>query len=381
MEMNVTNRDGVRRNLSISASVLPNDKGEKIATVLILEERRTFNKVATRVSGFTAKYSFDQIFGTSEQIREIKQLGLLAAQSESNVLILGENGTGKDLLAQSIHNAGPRAKAPFIAVNCGSIPRNLIGSELFGYEAGAFRGGGRDSNPGKFELAEGGTLFLDEIGDMPIEIQATLLRAIQTREILRVGSSVTRRINVRIIASSDVSLAELIENRRFRKDLYYRLNVLTFRMPSLRERKEDLPELIEKFMEMNNERMGLGITGLSPSAMQLALSYDWPGNIRELEHVIERAMNLAEDTLLTVDDLGPEIQRETLAAGKVLPFSQITLPAPAPEAKPSEERLIRDALMETRGNVSKAARLAGIPKRTLYRRIEACGIDLMDFRA
>jgi transcriptional regulator of acetoin/glycerol metabolism len=380
MEMNVTNCKGIRLNLSISASVLLNDAGEKISTVLILEERRTFNKVATQVSGFTAKYSFDQIFGVSKQINEIKQLGMLAAQSDSSILIIGENGTGKDLLAQSIHNAGPRAHAPFIAVNCGSIPRNLIESDLFGFEAGAFTNVNRDSTPGKFELADGGTLFLDEIGDMPIEIQATLLRAIQTHEIFRVGSNVAKRVNVRIIAATDVSLAELIENRRFRKDLYYRLNVLSFRLPALRERREDLPVLIDKFIETSNARMGSHITGLSPAATQLALSYEWPGNIRELEHVIERAMNLTEGTVLTEDDLGPEIQRESYAPAEVLPFSRIAPGTSVPRRKNSEERIIRDALVEAHGNVTKAARTCGIPKRTLYRRIEAFGIDIKEFR-
>jgi transcriptional regulator of acetoin/glycerol metabolism len=396
-EMNVTNAIGIRLNLSVSASVLEDDAGEKISTVLILEERKQFNKVATKVSGFTAKYNFNQIIGVAEEIREIKQLGMLAAQSDSNVLILGESGTGKDLLAQSIHNASARAKAPFIAINCGSLPRSLVESELFGYEPGAFTGASRDGAPGKFELADGGSLFLDEIGDMPIEIQATLLRAIQTKEILRIGGKMPKRIDVRVIAATNVNLAELIENKQFRKDLYYRLNVLTFRMPSLRERKEDIPILIDKFIETYNARMGMNVQGLTPAAMDHVVSYDWPGNIRELENMVERAMNLVTGSFVTERDLGQEILRSSLLETDFVYASRgggrDSAPWAALQNRPrvyggfpaafplNEEKLIREALSQVRGNVTKASRLANIPKRTMYRRIEQFGIDLEEFRA
>ncbi|MDR3363853.1 MAG: sigma 54-interacting transcriptional regulator [Clostridiales Family XIII bacterium] len=385
-ELDVTNKKGILLNLSVSASVLRGENGEKVSTVLILEERRQFNKVATKVGGFTARYSFDQIIGGSGQIAEIKALGALAAQSDSNVLIIGESGTGKDLLAQSIHNAGARRGAPFVAVNCGAISRNLVESELFGYEAGAFTGAGAGGAPGKFELADGGTLFLDEIGDMPIEMQATLLRAIQSGEILRVGASAPRRVNVRIIAATNVNLAELIESRRFRKDLFYRLNVLTFRMPALRERMEDMPTLVAEFIAMYNEKMGTNVKGFTQGAMGYILAYGWPGNIRELENVIERAMNLTSADTLTEQDLGPELLRAHITAAGIPSFAAATaaLPGDAPDPASTgagEERLIRDALIETRGNVTKAARLAGIPKRTLYRRIGQLGINLTGFRA
>jgi transcriptional regulator of acetoin/glycerol metabolism len=380
-ELSATNTLGARLNLSVSASIIKDDEGGKISTVLILEERRQFNKMATKASGFTARYNFDQITGESASVREIKQLGMLAAQSASNVLILGESGTGKELLAQSIHNASPRAKAPFIAINCGSLPRSLVESELFGYEAGAFTGASKDGYPGKFELADGGTLFLDEIGDMPLEIQVMLLRVIQTREILRIGGSMPRDIDVRIIAATNVNLAELIEGKRFRKDLYYRLNVLTFHMPTLRQRKDDLEVLINQFIENYNRRMGLNVRGFTPTALRCLAEYDWPGNIRELENTVERAMNLATGDRLTERELSREIVKNSGLVTSDAPEAR-TSPQTYIRRRPSDRELssLKEILSSVRGNVMKASSVAGIPRRTLYRKIERYGIDLTEYR-
>ncbi|MDR2162830.1 MAG: sigma 54-interacting transcriptional regulator [Clostridiales Family XIII bacterium] len=400
-EMRVTNAIGIPLHLSVSSSILKDEGGKKISTVLVLEKRTSFNKAVTKVSGFTAKYSFDEIIGSSESINEIKQLGMLAAHSNSNVLILGESGTGKELLAQSIHNASARPYAPFIAINCGSLPRSLVESELFGYEAGAFTGSNKDGYPGKFELADGGTLFLDEIGDMPIDIQATLLRAIQTKEILRIGGKMPKHVDVRIIAATNVNLAEYIESKRFRKDLYYRLNVLTFCMPPLRHRRGDIELLLKRFIDEYNRRMGLNVKGFTPTAMRYIMEFDWPGNVRELENMVERAMNLASGDYLTERELGPEILMNNMVfdvnhhpAGQS--YESEHAPAihsyPPPYfASPSrssevltdnvEEGMIRKALSAVRGNVTKAANIAGIPKRTMYRRIEQYSIDLSEFRA
>jgi transcriptional regulator of acetoin/glycerol metabolism len=382
-ELGVTNALGMRLNLSVSASIIKDSEGDKISTVLVLEERRQFNKMATKASGFTARYNFDQITGQSESIQEIKQLGMLAAHSDSNVLILGESGTGKELLAQSIHNASPRAKAPFIAINCGSLPRSLVESELFGYEAGSFTGASKDGYPGKFELADGGTLFLDEIGDMPLEIQVMLLRVIQTREILRIGGKTPKNIDVRIIAATNVNLAELIESKQFRKDLYYRLNVLTFYMPTLRQRKDDLDILLGQFIDNYNRRMGLNVRGFTPTAKSYIVEYDWPGNIRELENMVERAMNLATGEYLTERELGREIIRNSKFD------TNDVLEAPVGGQTPSQTRRrpgdkemssLKEILSSVRGNVTKASSVAGIPKRTLYRKIERYGIDLAEYR-
>ncbi|MDR2296427.1 MAG: sigma-54-dependent Fis family transcriptional regulator [Clostridiales Family XIII bacterium] len=384
-ELAVTNVLGTRLHLSTSASIIKDDEGGRVSTVLVLEERRQFNKMATRASGFTARYSFDQITGESESIQEIKQLGMLAAHSNSNVLILGESGTGKELLAQSIHNASPRAKAPFIAINCGSLPRSLVESELFGYEAGAFTGASKNGYPGKFELADGGTLFLDEIGDMPLEIQVMLLRVIQTREILRIGGKMPKNIDVRIIAATNTNLAELIEGKQFRKDLYYRLNVLTFHMPTLRQRKDDLEVLLHRFIENYNRRMGLRVRGFTATALNYIAEYDWPGNIRELENMVERAMHLATGEYLTERELSREILRNSKFDTNAVfeTNADIRTPAhthirPAPINK--ELSSLLEILASVRGNVTKASSVARIPKRTLYRKIERYGIDLTEYR-
>jgi transcriptional regulator of acetoin/glycerol metabolism len=384
-ELTVINILGVRLNLSISASLIKDNAGNKISTVLVIEERRQFNKMATKASGFTARYNFDQIAGESDSIKEIKQLGMLAAHSDSNVLILGESGTGKDLLAQSIHNASLRAKAPFIAINCGSLPRSLVESELFGYESGAFTGASKDGYPGKFELADGGTLFLDEIGDMPLEIQVMLLRVIQTREIIRIGGKMAKSIDVRIIAATNVNLAELIENKGFRKDLYYRLNVLTFHMPALRQRKEDIQILLNLFIENYNRKMGLGVKGFTPTALSYIMEYDWPGNIRELENIVERAMNLTTSDLLSERELGQEIlSNSNIDAGYIFRISEEAYAPPQTfkSGRPGRDELasIKNVLTSVHGNVTKASIIAGIPKRTLYRKIERYGIDLTEYR-
>jgi transcriptional regulator of acetoin/glycerol metabolism len=383
-EMRVTNAIGIPLSLSISSSILKDANDEKISTVLVLESRTRFKKAATKMSGFTAKYNFDEIIGNSDVIIEIKQFGMLAAHGDSNVLILGESGTGKELLAQSIHNASSRPDAPFIAINCGSLPRGLVESELFGYEAGSFTGANKDGYPGKFELADGGTLFLDEIGDMPIDIQATLLRVLQTKEILRIGGKTPKRVNVRIIAATNVNLAEYIESKRFRKDLFYRLNVLTFRMPPLRHRRDDIELLLTQFIDTYNRRMGLDVKGFTSTAMRYIMEYDWPGNIRELENMVERAMSLTSDDWLTERELGHEILMNNAILDSNMSFAPTQFMRPFQSeatADKREEEAIRRALMAVKGNVTKAAGIVGIPKRTMYRRIDQYSIDLVEFRA
>ncbi|MBR0599231.1 sigma-54-dependent Fis family transcriptional regulator [Sinanaerobacter chloroacetimidivorans] len=381
-EVTITNVYGIRLNLSLSASIIYNDAHEKISTVFIIDELQRIHKMITKMSGFTAKYTFESIVGTSSGINKLKALGLVAAQSDSNVLILGESGTGKELLAQSIHNASSRCNGPFIAINCGSLPKGLIESELFGYEGGAFTGANKDGYPGKFELAQGGTLFLDEIGDMPLEMQASLLRVIQTREIVRIGGKTSKPIDVRIMAATNVNLLESVKNKGFRSDLYYRLNVLSFVVPPLRERREDIPILADFFIRSYNRSMGKSNQGLAPEAQELMLSYDWPGNVRELENVIERAMNLTQEAFITESELTheillhnnvtvlkPQVQKE-----KAMPSPSKLLP------KTREYDMIIDALEREDGNINKASTLLGIPKRTLYRKISKYQIDLSQYR-
>ena len=363
-EVTVTNTLGIGLSLSLSASIIYNDNHEKKSIVLVIDELQRFHKMISKKSGFTAKYTFDSIVGDSPTMNDIKTHGLMAAQSDSNVLILGESGTGKELLAQSIHNASDRASGPFIGINCGSIPKGLIESELFGYEAGAFTGASKEGSPGKFELANGGTIFLDEIGDMPLDMQSSLLRVIETREIVRIGGKTPNRIDVRIMAATNVNLLESVKKKMFRSDLYFRLNVLTFLIPPLRERPEDIPVLADFFISMYNRTVGKENRGLTEEAKKLMLAYDWPGNVRELENVIERALNLTQNNVISEGDLSHEMLNRVSG-----------------ESSGTRERdVIVKALAQEDGNVSKVSVLLGMPKRTLYRKIQKYKIDLDRYR-
>ena len=233
------------------------------------------------------------------------------ADSKSTVLITGESGTGKEVFAQAIHNYGIRKDEPFIAVNCGAIPRTLIESELFGYEDGAFTGAKKGGNVGKFEIADGGTIFLDEIGEMPIDMQIKLLRVIEEGVITRIGSSIEIPIDVRIIAATNKNLKDEVERGNFRKDLYYRLNVLPIYLPPLRERREDIPEFINYYMEKTSKKLNKQSVNISEEYMKYLIDYDWPGNVRELENVIELMINSEEFKLISVISVD-EVQKNTV---------------------------------------------------------------------
>lgn len=377
-EITLKNCHGTSLNLSISASIIYNKHHKKINTVLVIEEQQRIHKMVSKMSGFTARFTFGSIIGISESIRHVIEVGKLAAQSDSNVLILGESGTGKELLAQSIHNASDRANGPFIAINCGSLPKGLIESELFGYEGGAFTGASKEGQPGKFELASGGTIFLDEIGDMALELQATLLRVIQTREVVRIGGRFPKKIDVRIMAATNVNLSESVQNKSFRNDLYYRLNVLSIVIPPLRQRPDDIPVLIDHFIQVYNMSMGKAVIGMTPEARERMFHYSWPGNVRELENVIERALNLTQGNLITEAELPHEIlskaQSET---PKGVPANRYLS---SETGKNKEESRIIAILEQEEGNITNASAALGIPKRTLYRKLQKYNIDVNQFR-
>lgn len=375
-EVSVINSLGMNLSLSLSASIVYNENHEKKSIVLVIDELHRFHKMISKMSGFTAKYTFDSIIGNSDTINEMKALGHMAARSDSNVLILGESGTGKELLAQSIHNASNRSSGPFIAINCGSIPKGLIESELFGYEVGAFTGANKDGHPGKFELANGGTIFLDEIGDMPLEMQSSLLRVIQTREIVRIGGKNPKKIDVRVMAATNVDLMESVKEKMFRSDLYFRLNVLSFLIPPLRERKDDIPVLADFFIGVYNRSMDKDNEGLTNDAMDLMLSYDWPGNVRELENVIERGLNLTQNNVISKFELSHEILSKGPERRKSVILSKAKIESP----KVRECEAIINALTLEDGNISKTSIMLGIPKRTLYRKIQKYKIDLGLYR-
>ncbi|MCI8645968.1 MAG: sigma 54-interacting transcriptional regulator [Firmicutes bacterium] len=373
-----------RISLSLSMSIIKNDTGQQMGTVLVINELKKIHTLVNQLNGFTATYTFDSILGESPSICSVKEMAKAAAQSRSNVLILGESGTGKELIAQAIHNASDRSLGPFIAINCGSLPKGLIESELFGYERGAFTGANKEGHPGKFELAQGGTIFLDEIGDMPLELQASLLRVLQSKEIVRIGGKQKKEIDVRIMAATNVNLLESVGKKEFRDDLYYRLNVLSIEVPPLRERKTDITLLASHFIRSMSRILGKNIEGIEEDAKEILSQYNWPGNIRELENVIERAVNLTSRTTIGKSELPPSIIQAVQASDSPTQSEQSAVSGSGNSSEDSagnrSYQLLVEALAAERGNVSRTSERLGIPKRTLYRRIKRYNININEFR-
>ncbi len=308
-------------------------------------------------------YTIGNIVCNNERIAKLKTQALQVARSNSTVLITGESGTGKELFAHSIHNASNRRKEPFIKVNCSAIPGELAESELFGYEDGAFTGARKQGKPGKFELAGGGTIFLDEIGDMPLLLQSKLLRVIQEKEVERVGDVKTRRVDVRIIAATNKDLRRLVVEGKFREDLYFRLNVIDLKIPPLRERRLDIPVLVDSFIRKYNNSFTKRVDGITDAALEVLVHYNWPGNIRELENVIERMLNYVECGLIDLQDLPEEIRQAEKISGKT---GQSLI---GQSLANIEQEAIKTALAEAQGNKSKAARLLGISRSKLYEKL------------
>jgi len=306
------------------------------------------------------KYQFDEIIGKCDLMQDLFDMITRVAPTDSTVLITGESGTGKELVAQAIHGNSPRCFMPFIPVSCGALPDSLLESELFGYEKGAFTGADH-AKRGRFEMADSGTLFLDEIGDISLKTQVDLLRVLQQKEIRRLGSEEMMTVDVRIVAATNRNLQKAIREKRFREDLYYRLNVISIHMPPLRDRKEDIPLLVKSFikkycLEMNKEE-----SRIAPSALTLLVDYDWPGNVRELENIIERALVIGTGKEIVPDDL---------------PFSrgeQSSQPLPK-SLKKMEKIHIEGILNENNWNISRASRELDIDRQTLYNKIEKYGI-------
>ncbi|MBU3157888.1 sigma 54-interacting transcriptional regulator [Clostridium estertheticum] len=316
----------------------------------------------------TASYSFDDIIGSSEKILAAKSIARKAAQTHSNVLILGESGTGKELFAHAIHLASDRLYAPFVKVNCGAIPTDLLESELFGYEGGAFTGAKKEGKIGKFELADGGTIFLDEIGDMPLHMQVKLLRAIQEKEVEKIGSLGSKKIDIRIIAATNINLEKSMHEGKFRQDLYYRLNVVTITIPSLRERRDDILLIANHLITKIAEDLNKKIVGMSKDSEYFLKNYSWEGNIRELENILERAINVIENsnTICPID-----LPDEITGRKQIKPIK--SLEETIVEA---EKQAIMDALKSTNGNKTKAAKKLEIGRTSLYEKIQKYNIPL-----
>src|SRR5947208_2547095 len=294
--------------MTLSESVAPD------GFVMILRSIERVQKLVNRMTGARAQLTFANVMGESPALKEALRLARLASKSNSTVLLQGETGTGKEIFAQSIHNGSGRADGPFVAINCGAIPRELINTELFGYEGGSFNVADSQWRSGKFEQAHGGTLFLDEIGDMPLDLQTTLLRAIETRTIVRIGGQRVISADVRIIVATHKDLREEALRGNFRSDLYYRLNVLTINIPALRERPDDLPLLVQHFLQRQSRVMGRALT-ITQEAMTSIQAYNWPGNIRELENMLERVSYLMPKNTITIGDLPFEFQ-QTIERGE-----------------------------------------------------------------
>jgi len=316
------------------------------------------------------RYTFSSFLGGGPACVALKRLARRAARLASPVLILGETGTGKELLAQAIHAASPRALAPFVAVNLAAVPETLLEAEFFGVAPGAYTGADRRGRDGKFKLADGGTLFLDEVGDMSPALQAKLLRTLQEQEFEPVGSNQLTRVDVRVIAATSRDLEAMVAAGEFRADLYYRLNVITLRTPPLRERFDEIQPLAEYLLEEIARRHGMPPCEIGPTALERLRRHDWPGNVRELSNVLERAVLMSDAILLQAADI-----ERVLPAGRAAPPAGASS-AIAETVAGAERAAIRNALRSTQGNKSQAAKLLGISRAALYEKIAALGLDI-----
>ncbi|MCG8482008.1 MAG: sigma 54-interacting transcriptional regulator [Clostridia bacterium] len=348
-----------------SAYAVYDENNKIVGAIDIFRRIKRSMKLANELAGYEAIYKFENFIGSSKVFYECKELAKRFARSDKNILILGESGTGKELFAQAIHNHSNRRIGPFVAINCASFPKDLFDSELFGYDEGAFTGARKGGKVGKFELANGGTLFLDEIGEMPIHMQAKLLRVLEDKSITRVGSNKKREVNVRIVAATNRNLEYMVKSNNFRSDLYYRLKVLFLKLPPLAHREKDIIELSNHFINRVSKENRRKIKGLDKEAKELLLNYDWPGNIRELENIIELSLFVCDGEYITQEQLlrvGLEVKNDDtthkIAGTKKL--SEIN------------QGIILETLEKTKGNKRKAAEILGISRNTIYRTLKKC---------
>ncbi|WBW99509.1 sigma-54-dependent Fis family transcriptional regulator [Oceanirhabdus sp. W0125-5] len=354
--------------LNVSAHPILDSEKRIQEIILVFQELKKVRKLAGRISSGHAVYTFNKIIGENQEFLKVINYCNKIANSRSTILITGESGTGKEVFAQSIHNASDRRDEPFIAVNCGAIPRSLIESELFGYEDGAFTGAKRGGCPGKFEIADGGTIFLDEIGEMSLDMQTKLLRVIEEKVINRIGGRNPIPVNVRIIAATNKNLKAEVEKGNFRNDLFYRLNVLPVYLPPLRDRKDDIPLLIEFFMNTVSKRLNKRKVEIPEEYLENLINYNWPGNIRELENVIELIINTESMPLnLEKRSIKPEtdfieIEEENLKLEYI------------------EKKHILSVLGKFKGNVTSASKALGVGRNTLYRKLEKYNVEISSLK-
>lgn len=353
-------------------TVKPFCNGDEIDGVVVsFRDITEAQKLVYNFSTRAIKNTVDDIIGTSEKIMIAKKQALITARGNSTVLITGESGTGKEMFAKAIHYASSRSDHPFITVNCGAIPENLLESELFGYEKGAFTGASEKGKAGKFELADGGTIFLDEIGDMPLHLQVKILHVLQNMRFERVGGSKSIIVDVRVIAATNKNLEKLIDEGKFREDLYYRLSVIPLSIPPLRERREDIKMLMYHFLRKYNTFMNRKITGFSPAVEDLYLNHDWPGNVRELENAVEYGTNMAFGDTIDIDEVPARIMKKE---EEIVKFKNLDKPL-AEQIKLYEREIITRKLKQHNGVKDAVARELGLSRATLYRKLSELDIN------
>lgn len=368
------NYEGRKLHLLSTAKPIKAEEDRVVGVVASFRDFRETQKLAYEIMSTQELIGFDDIVGISDSLMEVRAKAQKISASNSTVLIVGESGTGKEIFARAIHAAGPHGHKPFVAINCGAIPENLLESELFGYDEGAFTGARRGGKPGKFELANGGTIFLDEIGNMSLYLQAKLLRVLQDRMIERVGGTRMIPVEIRVIAATNSDLQEMVRKNLFRDDLYYRLSVIPLVIPPLRERQEDIPLLLDFFMKRFSKLLGKDIKGFTDGATEACVKYSWPGNVRELVNAVEYAINLEENPLISLGSLPSGLREETkkktrngiAGNGRLLPLDQL------------EKEAIITALEQygwSDEGKTKAARALGISRATIYRKIQKYGLS------
>lgn len=355
----VIKNNNIKKYCLVSVNPIKSQDTHFLGNVVLLKEKSNVHRLVNKITGARAKFTFEDIKGNNARLLAAIELAKKVASTDARIILQGESGTGKELFAQATHNASNRSNGPFIAVNCGAIPRDLIESELFGYEEGAFTGALKGGKPGKFELADGGTIFLDEVSELPLEMQTKLLRVLQENQVVRVGGSEVIPLNVRVISATNKNLEQEVSQGRFRSDLLYRLNVITINIPPLRERIDDIPELALNFCRSISEKLSMPCPSISPEAMKLLIEYSWPGNVREFQNVIERAIILSD---------GSEIRPEHLTIGDTNDYnSEGFFLKPLDEI---EKTAIRMVIKYTKGNIAKASRILNLSRNTLYKKLK-----------
>ena len=350
--------------------------GRVLSVVNTFREIQGAHRLAGRLAGSHARHTFDSVLGHSPALRTAVTTARKAARGTANILLSGESGTGKEVFAQAIHNESPRRDGPFIAVNCAALPRDLIESELFGYAPGAFTGAHREGRPGKFEAAQGGTIFLDEVSELPLDVQAKLLRVLQEREVVRLGSTRAIAIDARVITASNRDLQALVARQEFRADLYYRCQVIGVTLPPLRERPGDIALLAQHFLARYAAALGKPSREIPPEVLALLLRHPWPGNVRELENTLERLVNLSDGETLDASLLAWGTPEGPAPSPNASPNTSAVAP-PAPRSlREAERQAIVAALRTHRFNVTRAAQTLGIAKPTLYAKLRLHGIAL-----